>query len=371
LAFRAPGRANLIGEHTDYNQGFVLPVALELDTVVAGRRARGILQLSSDGERGRAEVDLATGEGPTRGWGRYLTAVVRALLDERVALLGFEGTVSSEVPIGAGLSSSAALEVAVTQALVGEHLEPVRIAQICRRAENHYVGVQSGIMDPLASAGCKRGRALLIDCLEETAREVRFPDDLVVVVIDSAVRRGLQESGYNDRREECRRAAELLGLGSLRRASPRAVAGLASADEVLFRRARHVLAENQRVLDAVEAFGSGDLQRLGELFSASHRSLAGDFEVSTPELDLLVAEAVETPGVLGARLTGGGFGGCTVNLATSHAAEEAAKSILMRYQGKTGRMGRYWISRPAEGGGPVSLERPGRVRRAPGSNGVR
>jgi len=246
-AFRAPGRANLIGEHTDYNDGFVLPVALELATYVAGRRREGVISVRSLDEPGAGGIE------------RYTGALVSAFRDEGVEVSGFEGVVASEVPIGAGLSSSAALEVALALALAGSVLEPTRLALLCQRAENVYLGTRSGIMDQLASAAGEAGHALLIDCRDVTVTPIPFPSSLSVLVVDSAVRRELAESEYNRRVAECQAAADALGVRSLRDAAPEQVETLSG---VLLRRARHVVEENQRVLAAADALRS---ERLGEL----------------------------------------------------------------------------------------------------------
>jgi galactokinase len=334
-AFRAPGRANLIGEHTDYNDGFVLPAALELATYVVGRpRDDGVVSLRS------LDGDIE----------RFVDAVVRALRDEGVEVGGFEGVVASEVPVGAGLSSSAALEVALAGALAGSALDPTRLAEVCHRAENVYLGTKSGIMDQLTSAAGKAGHALLIDCRDLSVRPLPIPPGVLLLVVDSGVRRELAESAYNERVAECRAAAEALGVPSLRDAT--ALHGLSG---VLLRRARHVLTENERVLAAAEALRAERLDELGPLFSASHTSLAGDFEVSTPELDALVAAAGETDGVIAARLTGAGFGGCTVNLVRTEDADAVGREVVARYARETGIETRFWVSKPAEGAGPVSL----------------
>jgi galactokinase len=353
-AFRAPGRANLIGEHTDYNDGFVLPVALELATYVAGARREGVVSLRSLDERGEVEVDARTGEGAADGWGRYVAAVVRALLDEGAEVSGFDGVVASDVPIGAGLSSSAALEVAVASATAGSPLEPARLASVCRRAENVYVGTQSGIMDQLASAAGRAGHALLLDCRDVTIRPVPLPDGVAVLVVDSGVRRSLTDSSYNERAAECAAAAAAIGVSSLRDTSLERLEQARELDDVLARRARHVVTENARVLAAADALASGRVGELGPLFRASHESLARDYEVSTPELDALVAIAEQTDGVIAARLTGAGFGGCTVNLVRTDAAHEAGDAIVERYERETGCDSRFWVSGAADGAGPVA-----------------
>jgi galactokinase len=354
LAFRAPGRANLIGEHTDYNDGFVLPVALEPATWVCGRPADGVLRLDSLDRPGTVEVDLATGAGPTEGWGRYVTAVVRALRDADADLRGFAGVLASDLPLGGGLSSSAAMELAVAKAVLASDLPDVELARICLRAEDHYVGMHVGIMDQLASAASRAGHALLIDCRSLAVRPVPFPRSLRVVVLDSAVPRELADSEYNARRAQCEQAASALGVAALRDADPEMLERHRQRlDEVVYRRARHVVTENARVLAAAAALEEGRVAELGPLFAAAHRSMAEDYEASIPELDLLVSLAAETGGVRAARLTGAGFGGCTVNLVEVDRAEAAAAEILDRYQAATGRQGRAWVSTPADGAGPA------------------
>jgi galactokinase len=354
LAFRAPGRANLIGEHTDYNDGFVLPVALEPATWVCGRPADGVLRLDSLDRPGTVEVDLATGAGPTKGWGRYVTAVVRALRDADADLRGFAGVLASDLPLGGGLSSSAAMELAVAKAVLASDLPDVELARICLRAEDHYVGMHVGIMDQLASAASRAGHALLIDCRSLAMRPVPFPRSLRVVVLDSAVPRELADSEYNARRAQCEQAASALGVAALRDADPEMLERhRRRLDEVVYRRARHVVTENARVLAAAAALEEGRVAELGPLFAAAHRSMAEDYEASLPELDLLVSLAAETGGVRAARLTGAGFGGCTVNLVEVDRAEAAAAEILDRYQAATGRQGRAWVSTPADGAGPA------------------
>src|SRR5919197_516500 len=224
VAVRAPGRANLIGEHTDYNDGFVLPVALDLAVHVVGETHEGNVILQSRQQPGEVVVDPATGAGPDRGWGCYVTAVVRALLDHGLRPRGMRGVVDSTVPVGAGLGSSAALAVAVAHAVLDRPPEPVQVARICRFAENAYVGIESGIMDQLASAAAGAGHALRIDCRDETVSPVPIPPGLTVLVIHSGVPRALQHSTYTQRREECRRAAAALGVRSLRDASLDALA---------------------------------------------------------------------------------------------------------------------------------------------------
>ena len=352
IVVSAAGRANLIGEYTDICQGWVLPVALDLRTVLVGRRTADTLRVRSQDrpDDGVIEVDLRSGAGPAHGWGRYAAAVVRVLLDAGLRLRGFDGVLVSDVPIGAGLSSSAALEVAVALAVLDEPVEPLRLALLCQRAENEGVGVQSGIMDQLASAAAQDGSALLIDCRDLSVQHVPLPAELSVLVIDSGVSRDLARSAYNDRRAECAAAAEAFGVPALRDVSAELLAERgAELPEVLRRRARHVVTENARVLATAAALHDDDLDLLGPLLAASHRSLAEDFEVSTPDLDLLVSLATQTPGVRASRMTGAGFGGCTVSLVDASTAQALRDDICARYESRSGRQPRAWLSGAAGG----------------------
>ena len=347
---RAPGRANLIGEHTDYNDGHVLPAALDLATWVAGERRDGALVLRSLEEPGEVRVDLATGEGPQEGWGRYATAVVRALHDHGVAVRGLDGWVTTQVPVGAGLSSSAAFEVALAAALAEEVPAPLTLARIAQHAESVHVGVRCGIMDQLASTAGAAGQAVWIDCRDLSRALVPVPDDLALLVIDSGVSRGLADSAYNERRAECERAARALGVAALRDATLEDVeAAGADLDPVARARARHVVSEHARVGETVTALRAADHAALARLFHASHESLRADYEVSSPELDLLVSLASATDGVVASRLTGAGFGGCTISLAEAGRAEAAGEAIAAAYEPRSGRRARWWVTRPGAG----------------------
>jgi galactokinase len=353
--FRAPGRANLIGEHTDYNGGFVLPVALELNTYVVGRRTTDeMLRLRSLDRPGEVRIDLRSGAGPEGDWGLYATSVVRAALDEGWSMSGFDGIVASDVPIGAGLSSSASLEVSVALAVLDGDCGPLVLARMCRRAENVYVGMGCGIMDQLAATASEPGCALLIDCMSETYEPVPLPPGLSVLVIDSTVRRNLIKSGYNQRREECERAARAIGVDFLRHADARALDRV-ELDDAALSRARHVISENKRVEKTAVALHASDLSALGDLFSESHESMAGDFDISTPEIDVLIEIARATPGVIATRLTGGGFGGCTVSLVEDESEVVAAEAIVADYEQRTGLRARYWVSRPSAAAGPLEI----------------
>lgn len=347
LLGRAPGRANLMGEHTDYNDGFVLPVALGMTITVAGRPTDGNIRLRSIGAREQAVVDPSDGSGPTTGWGRYVAAVVRAFLEEGIPIRSIEGVIASDLPSGTGLSSSAALEVAVAMALMEEPLDPIRLARLCQRAENVHVGVQCGIMDQMASVASHAGSALLLDCRSFAMDDVPVPDGLELLIVDSGQRRSLDGGGYNRRRAECEEAARLLGVGSLR--DIERVEDIGSLPVPLDGRARHVVAENTRTLATADALRRDDRAALGELFAASHASLATDFAVSTPALDTLVGLAVAVDGVVGSRMTGAGFGGCAINLVDADLPAGEVAGLAARYEERTGLSARTWRSAASPG----------------------
>jgi galactokinase len=311
VVVRAPGRVNLIGEHTDYAGGFVLPIAIDMVTTIAGQRGHDRIVLMSTDDATPAEVPLV-GADPSKvtGWARYVAAVVAELSPET----GFIGEVGTSIPIGAGLSSSAALEVALALALLGPEAAAATdrgaLAEACQRAELAASGVPCGVMDQLASLCGVAHHALLIDCTTLSVQPVALPDDVAIVVIDSGERRALAHTGYADRRSEVARAIDL--VGSLRDATLDAVASI--EDPVVRKRARHVVTENARVQAFVHALAADDLEAAGDLLMESHRSLRDDHDVSTPFVDQLVERLAVTDGVFGARLTGGGFGGCVVAL---------------------------------------------------------
>ena len=363
---RAPGRVNLIGEHTDYNDGYVLPAAIERETVMAGaaRDDRTVRVAALDLDR-RASFGLDSLErsaGDESGV-NYIKGVAAVLESQGRRLRGMDAVIASDIPIGSGLSSSAALEVAAARLwseLDALEMEPVELALAAQQAENEFVGMRCGIMDQMASVLGREGHAVFLDCRTREYRLVPLPSQRALIVIcDSGVRRELSASEYNRRREQCEQAVE-----SLRRLSPgiRALRDvdtetLASArgllDPLLFLRARHVVSENERVLASVEALQHGDLGRFGGLMNASHDSLRDDYEVSCRELDVLVEAARGVPGVLGSRLTGAGFGGCTVSLVEDSAVEGFAADVASHYRRETGRdMGRI-VTGAAEGAGRV------------------
>jgi galactokinase len=305
----APGRVNLIGDHTDYMGGLALPMAIGLGTEITGDRGGNWVMLGSDGFDGVAEIPLDGGEDPATvepPWARYVAAVTRAVRPDD----GFVGMVHSTLPTGSGLASSAALEVAVATALGADRVNPVATAQTLQRAEEGAVGVPCGIMDQLVSLAAVQGTVLRIDCDALEVRHVPFPEDAEIIVIHSGEHRELAGSAYASRRAECEAAEEV--IGPLRAASPLDVEQI--DDPILRRRARHVTTENARVDAVIEALATGQLAGAGELLVASHASMRDDFEVSTRALDEIVATVRGVPDVFGARVTGAGFGGCVVAL---------------------------------------------------------
>jgi galactokinase len=339
----APGRVNLIGEHTDYSGGFVLPAAIPRRCRVSlARRGGRRVRLFSTNRAADGVREYALGEeSPARGWIDYVQGITRVLSARGDALGGFDATVASDVPLGSGLASSAALEVSMLRALreaFGLALDDVALAQAGRRAENEFVGAPVGIMDQMASSLAPEGAALFLDTRSLAHETVPMPPGAELGVIDSGLPHEHAKGGYRTRRAEVDEATRLLGVRALRDLldeDPESVAG--RLPEPLSRRVRHVLTENRRVLEAVAALHGGDLASMGALMRAAHRSLAEDFEVSTPEIDLLVSLADGRPGVYGARLTGGGFGGSVLLLAARGTARAAADAVAGDYRGRTGR----------------------------------
>lgn len=360
---RAPGRVNLIGEHTDYNAGFVLPLAIDLEVRIALRPSSGSrVRLTRLDTGEAASFDMATHPVAGQGWIDYVVGVAWAMREAGQATRGFDGVLASSVPIGAGLSSSAALEMASAWALSGGEapaLPPLEVARLAQRAENEHVGVRCGLMDQFASACGVAGHALLLDCRSLAWHPVPLPEDLVVVVIHSGVPRSLGASAYNERRAACEEAAALIGqhepgVSALRDVDrPMLERHRTRLGETVFARAAHVVDENARVLAAVAALEAGDHARLGTLLAESHASLRDLFEVSCPELDLLVEIAASTPGVVGSRMTGAGFGGCTVTLARPDTVDVLRDRLEAEYAPRTGRQATLWVLRAVDGAGPL------------------
>jgi galactokinase len=347
--FRAPGRVNLIGDHTDYQDGFVLPLAVDRDCVVAATpRADGRVTVRSLEVPEGVDVAADGTDDPSTvepAWGRYVAGVVRALIEAGHAPHGVDAVLSSTVPPGSGLASSAAVEVAVGLALGGAALSPLDLARACQRAEHLATGVPCGVMDQLVSLLGQARHALLIDCRTMAAEPIPLPDRLAVLVVHSGLPRTLVGSGYAERRAAADATAARLGVPALRDAS--------LADVMDAPRARHVVTENARVLEFAEAVRAGDTGRLGTLLSASHASLRDDYEVSTPELDLAVDLLVEH-GAVGARLTGAGFGGCVVALVDRRHVDDVAAKTLARYRAETSLDATAFVVRAVDGAGPFA-----------------
>lgn len=359
--FSAPGRVNLIGEHTDYNEGFVLPMAIDRRTyVAASRREDGRIScvsadLDDEVEFGLGEEELS----PAGDWADYVRGVAAGVMRAGHPLGGANLLIASEVPIGGGLSSSAALEVAAGLALLSIHEQtmlPVDLALLCQRAEQDFAGTQCGIMDQYISALGVEGQALLIDCRSLEYRPI--PMDLGearIVVCNSMIKHELASGEYNRRRAECEEAVRRLadhlpGVRSLRDVALEEFNLAADLlPDAIRRRAGHVISENGRTLAAIDALAQGDLARFGQLMFASHASLKDDYQVSCPELDLLVEIASGIPGVLGARMTGGGFGGCTVNLVGVARVAPFVASLRHQYQACTGIDPQCYVCRPSGG----------------------
>lgn len=365
VAVGAPGRVNLIGEHTDYNDGYVLPMAIERQTVIAAaprEDAQARLQSTGVAEEASFAIDSALAPGQPK-WANYVKGPIAGYLQRGIQPGGFDALIDSTVPTGSGLSSSAALEVAtatLVETLAGQSVDPVDKALICQQAEHDFAGVPCGIMDQFISAMGQRGSALLIDCRTHETRAVPLADDSITVLItNSNVAHELTGGEYAQRRSQCEAAAQTLGVKALRDATlDQLEAGRAKLDDVTYCRARHVITEIQRTLDAADAMQAGDWQAVGKLMFASHASLRDDFEVSVPELDLLVELAqqhVAAGDVIGSRMTGGGFGGCTVTLVRTDAVARVAEFIAQQYRDKTNIDASYFATKPAQGAGVLSL----------------
>jgi len=351
---RAPGRVNLIGEHTDYNDGFVFPMAIDRAAWIA-LRPRGdnrVVATSLDFDETR-DFDLGRLEKGDDGWIEYLKGTAWALRDAGHALRGFEGIVAGDVPLGAGLSSSASIEMATARALAavsGIPWSPAPMALLGQKAENKWVGVNCGIMDQLISAAGVADMALLIDCRSLETQPVPLPKGTVVVVLDTATRRGLVDSAYNERRAQCESAARLFGVKALRDVtSPQLAARASELDPTTLRRARHVVSEDERTLAAADAMRADDAERLGRLMDESHESLRCDFEVCNDGLNAMVEQARRAPGCFGARMTGAGFGGCAVALVAAQRSEAFVRQVEAEYRKATRLDPKVYVCRATNG----------------------
>jgi galactokinase len=360
IVARAPGRVNLIGDHTDYNDGFVLPMAIDREVWIAvrGRDDRRVAIHSIDFNE---DATFALDDGGARkgGWVEYVRGVAWALEENGRPTRGWEGVAAGDVPLGAGLSSSAALELAAARtfaAVSGVVWQPVAMARLAQRAENEWVGVNCGIMDQLISAAGAAGHALLIDCRSLETRSVLVPEKASVVVLDTGTRRGLVDSAYNERRAQCEQAARFFGVPALRDVDLATFESReGELDPLTRRRARHVITENARTTAAADLLEQGDVARVGKLMDESHVSLRDDFEVSRPELDTMVQLAQGQDGCFGARMTGAGFGGCAVALVARDSATAFARNVSEAYSRAVGLHPAVYVCSASQG---ASVESP-------------
>ena len=360
LSVQAPGRVNLIGEHTDYNDGFVLPCAIDYHTVICGsprddRRVR-VIAVDYAGEDDEFSLDEAIDPRSDRLWANYVRGVVKQLLEAGHFLAGANLAISGNVPQGAGLSSSASLEVATGQffkTLNGLNITPTELARIGQRAENLFVGCNCGIMDQLISAQGKAGHALLIDCRSLTTQAVAIPAGIAVVIINSNVQRGLVGSEYNTRRRQCEEAARFFGVKALRDVGLSAFeARSPGLDQVTARRARHIITDSQRAIDLAVALETSDLPRISELMAQSHVSMRDDFEITVPPVDALVDIVKNVLGDDGGvRMTGGGFGGCVVALMPDDFVGRVRAAVAEKYPAASGLNGSIYVCHAAAGAG--------------------
>jgi len=361
--FRAPGRVNLIGEHTDYNLGFVLPVALDLATTVATAPSRDrMLRIYSQQrqEMRQWKVEELAELAPAHDWSDYPAGVARELILAGFPIQPANLLIASTVPEGSGLSSSAALEVSSALALLhGRTLNPLELALLCQRAERNFVGMPCGIMDQYISVFGRRNCAVEIDCRSQGHRLVDLPAGITFVAVNTMVKHALASSAYRERVAEC--AAAVAGIGqrfrgveSLRDVSPEQLAAVEpQLMETVARRARHVVTEDDRVGRFVEASAAGDLRQMGQLMLDSHASLRDDYEVSCEELDFLVQAATAIDGVYGSRMTGGGFGGCTVTLLRADSAKAFAAKIVDAYRDRFDVTPAVYACQPSDGAGAL------------------
>ena len=362
VIFRAPGRVNLIGEHTDYNDGFVMPVAIGFYTwVAANRRQDRVLHARSEEFDESIDLSLDALSGPPRKhWSDFVRGVAAGLKERGTPLEGANLIIQGQVPMGAGLSSSASLEVAIGLALLSvshADVQKLDLVKACQRAEHEYVGTRCGIMDQYIAVFGRAGHALMLDCRSLEYQALAIPSDARLVICNSMVRHELASGEYNRRRADCEAGVKIFSqsmpqVRALRDVSPSDLEKHAiKLPEEIYHRCRHVISENQRVLDAAEALRSSDLHRFGQLMYESHRSLRDDYEVSCRELDLLIEIASSCEGVYGSRMTGGGFGGCTVTLVRSAAVESFRETMSKSYTAQTGLLPDVYVCSAAQGAG--------------------
>ncbi|MET0355997.1 MAG: galactokinase [Cellvibrio sp.] len=355
---QAPGRVNLIGEHTDYNGGFVLPAAINYSTCVAisprADRELHIIAEDFSGQKVVVDLDKPMQQDPNAPWSDYARGVVQELQKKGYRLAGGNFLISGNVPAGAGLSSSASLEVAFVRALTelsGEAIDPTDAALVGQAAENNFVGCNCGIMDQLISARGQESSALLIDCQDLSTCTISIPVDWEILIVHSGVKRGLVESEYNQRRAQCETAARFFDQETLRGVSlPQLLSAEGKLDALSFRRARHVLTENERTLLAAKALSSGDMPTLARVMAESHNSMRDDFNITTPAIDRLVEILQQAgEGQAGARMTGGGFGGCVVSIAPSAIIPRLMAAVEQHYEADTGCVPRLIPAKASKG----------------------
>ena len=355
----APGRVNLIGEHIDYNDGFVLPMAIDRYTVIAAKidtKKDSSATLFSIDMDEQVEISLSDpGKKEDSHWSNYVSGVVEGMVNEKgVSIPSFRAVAKSNVPIGGGLSSSASLEVATAtliEAITGQALPLVEKGLVCQKAEHDFAGVPCGIMDQFSSVLCESDHVLLLDCRDQSFQQIPFSNpDIVVLIINSEVKHQLNGGEYAERRSQCEAALKLLGAKSYRDVTLQQIReNKDDFDQVVYNRAHHVVTEIARTVKTAEAMKKNAWQTVGELMYASHASLRDDFEVSCKELDVLVDIASKTDGVIGARMTGGGFGGCIVALVQGNKADSISDSICREYEEQTGVKPSAFTTRPAQG----------------------
>ena len=365
-AVRAPGRVNLIGEHTDYNDGFVLPIAIQRQVVAmwAPREDRRVTFRSVQAE-GEATIELDSPIAPgLPGWANYCRGVAAGLISAGAPLKGADILFDGDIPLGGGLSSSAAIEVASALALLeaagrGGHVGGRELALLCQQAEHRFAGAPCGIMDQSIAIMGQAGRAMLLDCRDGAIRQVPFDDPgVVLLVADTQVKHDISDGGYGARREQCHSAARRLEVVALRDVDEARVAAASRREELAGKelmRTRHVVGEIARTLSACDALTAGDYRRFGELMYASHASLRDDYEVSCQELDAIVDAARACPAVYGARMTGGGFGGCAIILAQANAADAVTRTVQESFRQRFGRCCPIFPTRAMSGAGRIAI----------------
>ncbi len=354
LLIKSPGRINLMGEHTDYNDGYVFPMGIQSSMWLAvSKRDDHQVNCYSLNLSEMKSISIDKIVNREKSWGEYIKGVAWSLRKSGYKLAGWDGVFYSEIPVGAGLSSSAALELSFARAFAkfsNIKWSSKEMAIICQRAENEWVGVNCGIMDQLIVAAAKENSALLIDCRSLDFDEITIPSNIAFLIMDTSTRRGLVDTKYNQRRNSCQLASRLLNVKSLRDIS---LSFLKKAehklDKTIYKRAYHVVTENERTIEVSKIIDNGDISRVGELFKLSHESLRDCYEVSSPELDIMVDIANNNEHCYGARMTGAGFGGCAIAIVDDRFANEASNEIKMTYDKKTGLSSNIFVSKASEG----------------------